>query len=122
MSVMHNHITRDIKSEGQCPACDEYHARQKAKDDNQMYAFNPEVINTMTPEKRVEFATMMMNNVLYFAEQKVILMKAVTEIYADGSYKDIASEIAHKAIQEINEQDVKSGRPIYGTKPNEPRR
>ena len=25
----HNHITRDIKPLGQCPACDEYHARNK---------------------------------------------------------------------------------------------
>lgn len=25
----HNHITRDIKPEGQCPVCDEYHARRK---------------------------------------------------------------------------------------------
>jgi hypothetical protein len=25
----HNHITRDIKPEGQCPACDDYHDRRK---------------------------------------------------------------------------------------------
>jgi len=24
----HNHITRDIKKPGKCPACDEYHARR----------------------------------------------------------------------------------------------
>lgn len=24
----HNHITRDIKPQGQCPACDEYHGKQ----------------------------------------------------------------------------------------------
>ena len=25
----HNHITRDIKSKGKCPACDRYHASQE---------------------------------------------------------------------------------------------
>lgn len=27
--MKHNHITRDIKKEGECPACDAYHANQK---------------------------------------------------------------------------------------------
>ena len=27
--VRHNHTTRDIKPEGQCPACDHYHQAQK---------------------------------------------------------------------------------------------
>ena len=29
--TQHNHITRDIKAEGICPACDEYHDDQKYK-------------------------------------------------------------------------------------------
>ena len=27
----HNHITRDIKPKGQCPACDEYHNKRSPK-------------------------------------------------------------------------------------------
>jgi len=25
----HNHFTRDIKPEGQCPACDQYHQQER---------------------------------------------------------------------------------------------
>jgi hypothetical protein len=32
-SRSHNHVTRDIKPEGQCPACDRYHASRKARGD-----------------------------------------------------------------------------------------
>lgn len=28
----HTHVTRDIKPEGECPACDAYHATQKRKE------------------------------------------------------------------------------------------
>lgn len=27
----HNHMTRDIKNQGQCPACDRYHEKQELK-------------------------------------------------------------------------------------------
>lgn len=30
-TVPHNHMTRDIKELGQCPACDWYHQQQKEK-------------------------------------------------------------------------------------------
>jgi hypothetical protein len=29
--VQHNHMTRDIKPHGQCPACDEYHALEAGR-------------------------------------------------------------------------------------------
>lgn len=35
--LKHNHITRDIKKEGECPACDAYHANHK-------YRHNPNAI------------------------------------------------------------------------------
>lgn len=28
--IRHNHMTRDIKNRGECPACDEYHDRHPA--------------------------------------------------------------------------------------------
>lgn len=28
--VRHNHVTRDIKPYGRCPACDEYHGDEQA--------------------------------------------------------------------------------------------
>ena len=30
-AYQHNHITRDIKDKGDCPACDQYHLRQDLK-------------------------------------------------------------------------------------------
>lgn len=29
--AQHNHVTRDIKKPGKCPACDEYHARRSER-------------------------------------------------------------------------------------------
>jgi hypothetical protein len=31
--VSHNHVTRDIKPEGKCPGCDDYHERVRIASD-----------------------------------------------------------------------------------------
>ena len=30
--IRHNHVTRDIKPLGECPACDAYHTREVARE------------------------------------------------------------------------------------------
>lgn len=34
----HNHVTRDIKPEGECPACDAYHATQRMREEGTTFS------------------------------------------------------------------------------------
>lgn len=40
--MSHNHVTRDIKPKGQCPACDEYHAKVEAPPETYALEINAE--------------------------------------------------------------------------------